>query len=232
MKFVNEPSLDLTILMPCRNEEGAVGISVAEALSFIRENGLLAEVLVIDNNSTDLSVQEALKAGAVTEHEGKKGYGAALIKGISLSKGKVIIFGDCDTTYDFYDLNGFYEPLKTKKYDIMIGNRLNKNAQKGAMKVSHLVGVKVLSWLGRLRYGTDVSDFHCGLRGLTRQAAQCMELKAAGMEFATEFIGEAVKKGLSIGQTDIVLRKSRAPRRSKLKPVTDAIRHLRLMFGR
>lgn len=231
MKLYNDCSLELTIMMPCLNEEGSVGESVKEALEFINEHNIKGEVLVIDNASTDGSVDEARQAGAVVETETRRGYGSALIKGIELSRGSVIIFGDCDTTYDFKDLTGFYEPLRDKKFDVMIGDRLRGNAEKGAMQMSHILGVKALSAFGRARYGTDVRDFHCGLRGLTREAALKMELKSTGMEFATEFIAEACRKKLSIGQTGIRLRLSKGGRRSKLNPIRDGLRHLGLMIG-
>ncbi len=229
MRMINEPSLELSIVMPCLNEEGAVGSCVRDALGYISGKGLSGEVVVVDNGSTDNSRTEAEEAGAVVYREEVRGYGSALRKGISVSKGNVIIFGDCDTTYDFKDLTGFYEPLSNGTYDVMIGDRLSGISEDGSMQLSHILGVKFLSAYARKRFSTDVRDFHCGLRGLTREAAEQMDMKTDGMEFATEFIAVASKCGLKIGQTDICLKKSIGQRRSKLNPVRDGFRHLRFI---
>ena len=134
--------------------------------------------------------------------------------------------GDCDTTYDFMQLGLLYAPLADGSADVMIGDRFSGGIEPGAMPYSHRYGVKALSALARLRFRTDVRDFHCGLRGLTRSAATKMRLEAEGMEFATEFIAEAARLGLRIGQAPVRLRRCELRRTSKLRTVRDGFRHL------
>ena len=142
------------------------------------------------------------------------------------ARGSVIILADCDTTYDFNEMDRLYKPLIAGKYDVMIGDRFRGGIEKGAMPVIHIIGVKFLSLMGRVRYRTDVRDFHCGFRGITREALSNLRFHTTGMEFATEMIAEAVKKGLRIGQIPVSLKKCRDSRQSKLRTIRDGIRHL------
>ncbi len=249
MKLKYPETLELSIIMPCLNEAAALPYCIRQALAFMRRRGINGEIIVADNASTDgsASVAAALKARVIKEP--RRGYGRALRAGIAAARGSVIIFGDCDTTYDFYRLDSIYDPLAKRTaslhdcgnnkinnaaalsgFDIMTGDRLRSGFERGAMPFTHLLGVQFLSALGRLRYGVSIHDFHCGLRGLTREAALSMELNSTGMEFATEFIAEAQKKGLSIGETPITLRRARAARKSKLRPVSDGLRHIKFML--
>ncbi len=283
MNFKYNETLELSIIMPCLNEEAALPVCIDRARRFMSERGINGEIIVVDNASTDDSAAVARRAGARVIKEPRRGYGRALRTGISHSRGSVIILGDCDTTYDFYRLEGLYAPLKARQshpgnpndtpevsdpayenvparsrrtvtsltsfkklpnescghedcrscsptagagFDIMMGDRLRGSMAHGAMPVTHILGVKFLSALARLRFGVGVHDFHCGLRGMTHEAALKMDLKTTGMEFATEFIAEAAKKGLSIGETPVVLHRASVVRRSKLRPIADGLRHL------
>lgn len=221
--------LDLTILMPCYNEESTIAACIEEAQSYLAASGLAGEILVVDNNSTDRSAEIAASLGARIVPESVPGYGSALRRGIAEARGRVIIFADADTTYDFAHLDPLYRPLAEKRYDMMIGIR---QIQPGAMSWSHRVGVKFLSALGRWRFHTDVRDFHCGIRGITREAASRCTWTCPGMEFATEMIAEAVNQGLRIGQVEVPLRccqdRERVP---KLRTVRDGLRHLRFIFS-
>ena len=230
MHFLEKESIDLSIIMPCLNEGSTVGICVDKALSYINHKNIEGEVIVVDNGSDDASSDIASEHGASVITELIIGYGAAIRRGISGSRGKVIIIGDCDTTYDFSDLDRFYERLYNNECDIIIGNRFSGKIENGAMPLSHKLGVCFLSMLGRLKYKVKIMDFHSGLRGLTRQAAENMELSTNGMEFATEMIAEASRRGYIIDQTPITLRKCRYDRSSKLRTVRDGIRHLIYMF--
>jgi len=219
--------LELTILMPCLNEEKTLGECIREAKRFIAESGINAEVLIADNGSTDRSeiVAYANNARLVTINE--KGYGNALIGGIKSAKGKYIIMGDCDFSYDFYNLEGFMEKLR-EGYKLVVGNRFAGGIEKGAMPFSHrYIGVPFLSWLGRVKYKTDVVDFHCGLRGFDRETVLQFDLKCGGMEFATEIIGCFAKSGETIAQIPTVLRKDKRNRKPHLNTIRDGIRHLR-----
>ena len=230
MKLNRPASLDLSIIMPCRNERATVGICVDDALAFVRRHRLAAEVLVVDNGSTDGSGAIAKAHGAVVVQKQTPGYGRAIRAGIAYSRGRVLIIGDCDTTYDFLHLMPIYAPLAEGSCDVVIGDRFAGGMEKGAMPLSHRLGVPFLSRLGRLRYHVKVHDFHCGLRGLTRDAAQRLKLHTQGMEFATEFIAQAARQQLVIAQTPVALRRCRYERASKLHTVSDGLRHLRYIM--
>ena len=218
--------VELSIVMPCRNEEHTVGICIDEARAFLRDRGIRGEILVVDNHSSDRSAETALEHGAGVERVDDIGYGHALRYGLLKAKGAVIIMGDCDTTYDFTEAGGIYDMLVSGSFDVVIGDRFAGGIEKGAMPLLHKIGVRVLSWLGRRRFRTDVKDFHCGLRGLTREAYEKLSLHTSGMEFATELIAEAAKSGLKTGQIPVKLRRCRQERRSKLRTIRDGMRHL------
>ncbi len=249
-----ENRIELSIIMPCRNEENTVVLCVDEARRVLSDTGINGEIIVIDNASTDRSAEmvrdyievrskEVSEMNGCDDRTGRKvqggcsirlvresgpGYGITLRKGMSEARGSVIIMGDCDTTYDFHDAVKIYELLKSGKYDMVIGNRFDGGIENGAMPVSHIFGVKALSALAGLRFHTDVRDFHSGLRGLTREAYDKIgdSLNTDGMEFATEMIAVASRHGLRIGQTPVKLRKCTQDRRSKLRTIRDGLRHL------
>ena len=201
-----------------------------EAKKFIEKHRINGEVLVVDNASEDDSRGVAEKHCARVITELRRGYGSAIRAGISHSRGRVLIIGDCDTTYDFYHLEDIFNPLNEEKCDMVIGNRYAGKMQQGAMPWSHKWGVRFLSFCGRIRFKTDVYDFHCGLRGLSRKAAEKLELDTEGMEFATEMIAEAARQKLRINQVPVSLRKCEYPRKSKLRTIRDGLRHLRYIF--
>ena len=217
-------NVDLSLVMPCLNEEKTVGCCIREAKRFIQEKGINAEIIVVDNGSDDHSASVAKKNGARVLIQRRGGYGIAIRTGLKVAKGNVIIISDCDMTYDLYHLNEIYDPLVTGVYDMMIGNRF-MGIEKGAMSLSHRIGVSVLSFIGRLRFHVNVMDFHCGLRGITFDALDGLSFKTEGMEFATEMIDVAAKNHLRIGQTGVVLRRSPCSRESKLRTIRDGFRH-------
>lgn len=219
-------NFDISIIMPCLNEENTVGLCVRSALDIIFKMGITGEVLVVDNGSNDESVHIAKKAGARVVMEQRRGYGLALRRGIRSARGNVLILIDADTTYDFRDIPKMYYPLAFGKADVIIGDRFAGDMSEGAMSLTHRIGVRVLSFLGRLRFESSVRDFHCGLRGLTRKAAGKMRFHTDGMEFATEMIAEAERRKLKIGQVPVSLRMCRYERVSKLKTIRDGLRHL------
>ena len=210
--------------MPCLNEARTIGACIEEAKGFIKSAGLSAEIIVVDNNSTDDSAKIAKEMGVRVIFEKKPGYGNALRAGLAKAKGKVIIMGDCDLTYDFSNLHEMYDLLQ--KNDVVIGDRFKGGIERGAMPLSHHVGVRGLSLMGRMRYGTDVKDFHCGLRGIRSDALGRVNYRTTGMEFATEMIAEAVRNDLVIAQTPVALRNSVKGRRPKLNTIRDGFRHL------
>ena len=169
--------IDLTILMPCLNEEENIASCIENALYFINSRELSAEILVVDNDSTDRSAEIANSYGAVVVHENRRGYGQALRTGLYAAKGSVIIFGDCDSTYDFKYLNPIYEPLASAEYDFITGDRFGGMMESGAMSWSHRIGVPLLSWCGRMKFGVEIHDWHCGIRGIRKEALQKLNLK-------------------------------------------------------
>ena len=221
---------ELSVIMPCLNEENTVGLCVDEALTFIRNHGITGEVLVVDNGSADCSAETALRHGAVVITEPKPGYGRAIRTGLAAGRGSFFIIGDCDKTYDFLHMDEMYDPLERGECDMVIGNRYTGGLKKGAMSFSHRWGGRFLSYCGRKRFHTDVYDFHCGLRGMSREASEKLQLHTDGMEFATEMIAEAAKKRLRIRQVPVILKKCEYQRESKLRTVRDGFRHLRYII--
>lgn len=223
-------SIELTVLMPCLNEEKTICFCIEEAKRYIEESGISAEILIADNGSTDRSAEIAESMGARVVTVQEKGYGNALIGGINAAYGKYIIMGDCDMSYDFYHLDKFIEKLR-EGYGLVMGNRFRGGIEKGAMPFSHkYFGVPALSLAGRLRYKTTIGDFHCGIRGFDREKALALGLKCEGMEFATEIIARFVKSGAKITEIPVPLRRDRRNAKSHLRSIPDGWRHLKFIL--
>lgn len=222
--------LELTVLMPCLNEAETLGTCVAKARAFLAQSGVEGEVLVADNGSTDGSQEIARKAGARVVDVPRKGYGAALLGGIDAARGRYVIMGDADDSYDFAQLEPFLEKLRSG-HDLVMGNRFRGGIEPGAMPPLHrYLGNPVLSFLGRLFYRIPVGDFHCGLRGFSREAIRGLELQAPGMEFASEMIVNASLNGLSIAEVPTTLAPDGRTRAPHLKSWSDGWRHLRFLL--
>ncbi|MBQ5320391.1 MAG: glycosyltransferase family 2 protein [Oscillospiraceae bacterium] len=222
--------IELTILMPCLNEEKTIGFCIDEAKRYIEKSGISAEILISDNGSTDRSAEIAEKKGARVVHIEKKGYGNALIGGINSAYGKYIIMGDCDMSYDFYNIDEFVDKLR-EGYGLVMGNRFKGGIEKGAMPFSHrYFGVPALSLAGRIRYKTSIGDFHCGIRGFERKKALALGFKCEGMEFATEIIARFVKSGARIAEIAVPLRKDGRNAKSHLRSIPDGLRHLKFIL--
>ena len=217
---------DLSILMPCLNEAENIAFCVDEAKAYLLSRGITGEILVVDNDSTDRSAEIASAHGAAVIKECRRGYGRALRTGLAAAKGEVIIFGDCDSTYDFANLDPIYQPLAENIVDFMTGDRFGGQMEDGAMSWSHKLGVPFLSWCGLVKFGVKIHDWHCGIRGIRRDALQKLNLKTDGMEFATEMIAEASRKGLRIGEVSVPLKRAQNERQEKLRTVRDGFRHL------
>ena len=217
---------DLTVLMPCLNEEENIGFCVEQAFKYLSSHNLNGEILIADNKSSDCSVQIAIKKGATVISESRRGYGRTLRTGFEKARGEVIIFGDCDSTYDFSDLDPLYLPLMENQVDFITGDRFAGKMEKGAMNIFHRIGVPFLSWCGRRRFKVIIHDFHCGLRGIRKDALDKCSFHTDGMEFATEMIAEASRKGLRIAEVSVPLKVSQKKRRSKLHTMRDGFRHI------
>ena len=223
--------LELTILMPCLNEARTVAACVDEAMGYLRASGVVGEVLVCDNGSTDGSDEIAAAHGARVVRCLEMGYGHALRFGMGQALGECIIMGDCDCSYDFSAIGEMHRLLKDGA-DMVIGNRFAEKPDPRAISLSHRIGVPFLSWAARLRFHSDVRDFHCGLRGVRRDVLDKMTFTCGGMEFATEMIAEAEKARLRIAQVPVVLRPDGRDGPPHLRTVRDGLRHLRYIARR
>ena len=223
-------SPELTILMPCLNEEETIGVCVAKAVDFLGRSGIDGEVLVADNGSVDNSIAIAKRAGARVVQVVEKGYGAALMGGIAAARGRYIIMGDADDSYDFSSLDPFVEKLRSG-YSLVMGNRFKGGILPGAMPALHrYLGNPVLSFIGRLFFNIPVGDFHCGLRGFSRAAVNKMDLATTGMEFASEMVVKSYLHRLTICEVPTTLKPDGRSRRPHLKTWRDGWRHLKFLL--
>lgn len=219
--------LFLTILMPCLNEERTLASCIRKAQAYLSNANIRGEILVADNGSTDNSRDIAGALGARVVAVDAKGYGNALRAGIEAARGKYVIIGDSDDSYDFLHLDGFIRKLE-EGCDLVIGNRFLGGITPGAMPVLHrYLGNPVLSFLGRRFFGTPIKDFNCGLRGFRRDAILSLGLAAPGMEFALEMIVKAALNGLAIAEVPTTLSPDGRDRRPHLRTFRDGWRSLR-----
>ena len=219
----------LTVLMPCLNEEKSVGFCISEAMEAIKKLGIDGEVLIADNGSTDASSEIAKALGARVVFAQERGYGSALLCGIREAKGKYIIMGDCDGSYDFGEIGKFLEKLQSG-YSLAVGNRFKGGIEGGAMPFLHKIGVPLLSLAARLRFLAPIGDFHCGLRGFERDAALSLGLCHSGMEFATEIIARFAAAGHKICEIPTPLRRDLRGARSHIRTFSDGWRHLKFIL--
>jgi glycosyltransferase involved in cell wall biosynthesis len=217
--------------MPCLNEERTLAKCIQKAKSFIAKNQIEAEIIIADNNSTDHSVEIAQNLGVKVIVERKKGYGNVLKAGITYAQGKYIIIGDADDSYDFEHLELFLG-LLTEGYDMVIGNRFQGGIAIDAMPFLHrYLGNPILSFIGKFLFNIKgINDFHCGLRGFSKQMIILLDLQATGMEFASEMIVKASLLELKIIEIPTYLSKDGRNAPSHLHKWRDGWRHLRLML--
>ena len=221
--------VEVSVVMPCLNEEAAIGLCVETAMKALAGMGVRGEVVVVDNGSTDRSAYIAESMGARIVHEPVPGYGNAYRKGIKGARGRYIVMGDSDGTYDFGVISQFVEPLRNGA-DMVIGTRLRGRIEPGAMPWLHrYVGNPVLTGLLNLMFRVHLSDSHCGLRALKREAYERLRLSTPGMEFASELLIEAVRKRLRYQEIPIRYMR-RTGGEPKLRTWRDGWRHLRLML--
>jgi hypothetical protein len=221
---------ELTILMPCLDEEATVATCVAKARRFLERAGISGEVLVADNGSKDASRAAAAAAGARVIEVAQRGYGAALIAGIRAARGRYVIMGDADDSYDFANLGAFVEKLRAG-YQLVMGNRFRGGILPGAMPLLHrYLGNPVLSFLGRLFFHAKVGDFHCGLRGFERASTLALGVNAPGMEFASELVVKAALAGYRIAEVPTTLAPDGRSRAPHLRTWRDGWRHLRFLL--
>lgn len=225
-----QSSCELTILMPCLDEAETLGICVKKARAYLESRRIEGEVVVADNGSTDGSQAIAESLGARVISVVQRGYGAALQGGIAAARGRFVIMGDADDSYDFSSLDVFIEKLR-KGYELVMGNRFQGGIEPGAMPPLHrYLGNPVLTGIGRLLFRSPVGDFHCGIRGFDRAAIQDLGLSANGMEFASEMVVRATLQKLKMAEVPSTLFPDGRSRPPHLRSWRDGWRHLRFLL--
>lgn len=222
-------NIELSIVMPCLNEAETLAVCINKAQSFFERENISGEVIIADNGSTDGSQKIATDLNARVVNVPQKGYGSALRGGIEAANGKYVIMGDADDSYDFSNLMPYVIKLR-EGYDLVMGNRFKGGIKKGAMPFLHkYLGNPVLSFIGRLFFKSKIGDFHCGLRGFSKEAYYKMELKTTGMEFASEMIVKSSLKDLKITEVNTILSPDGRSRPPHLNTWRDGWRHLRFL---
>jgi glycosyltransferase involved in cell wall biosynthesis len=224
--MASEP--EITVVIPCLNEEEAVGNVVDQALEGIRRSGRSGEVLVVDNGSEDRSAEVAAAHGARVIAEPRRGYGSAYLTGLEAARGEYVVMGDADETYPLQELGPFVDRLEQGD-DLVMGSRFKGTIHGDAMPfLNRFVGNPILTGMLNLFFGVKVSDAHCGMRAIRRDAVAGLDLHSTGMEFASEMVFKAYRRGMTVSEIAI----DYYPRigESKLNRFSDAWRHVRFML--
>jgi glycosyltransferase involved in cell wall biosynthesis len=222
--------IELSVVMPCLNESLTLGSCIRKARDAMERLGICGEVIVADNGSTDGSQSIAEELGARLVPIAARGYGNALRGGIAAARGKFVIMGDSDDSYDFSQLGDFVGKL-SEGDDLVMGNRFQGGIRPDAMPFLHrFVGNPFLSWLGRLFFGCPVGDFQCGLRGFRKEAIDRLELQTTGMEFSTEMVVKATLFELRIAEIPTTLSPDGRDRPPHLRTWRDGWRYLRFLL--
>jgi glycosyltransferase involved in cell wall biosynthesis len=225
---MDDDSVEVSVVIPSLNEERTIGICIEKVKKVFREHDIKGEIIVADNSS-DRTPEIARSLGAKVVTPDKRGYGYAYLYGFRYARGKYIVIGDADNTYDFLEIPKLLEPLKKGEADLVIGSRFKGKILKGAMPWLHrYIGNPILTWFLNFFFKAGVSDAHSGFRAFTREALEKMNLRCHGMEFASEMIIRAVWAGLRIKEVPITYYPRQAE--SKLHSFRDGWRHLKFML--
>src|ERR1051325_11156763 len=226
----SQTAFEGSIVMPCLNEVETLARCIDKARRGSEDGGLSAEIIVADNGSTDGSQAVARELGVRVVEVSRKGYGSAVIGGIDAARGRFVIMGDADDSYDFAAIAPLVEKLRDG-YDLVMGNRFEGGIQSGAMVWSHRwIGNPVLTFISRLFFHTPVSDMHCGLRGFRKDSYDRLRLQATGMEFASEMVIKASLQKMRIAEVPVTLSPDGRSRPPHLRTWRDGWRHLRFML--
>lgn len=226
----NGETLELTIVMPCLNEAETLALCLVKAQSFLTASGIAGEIIIGDNGSTDGSQAIALSHGARVIDVPVRGYGAALYAACMAARGRFLIMGDSDDSYDFSDLSAFVAKLRGGN-DLVMGNRFAGEIKPGAMPwKNRYLGNPVLSGIGKLLFRSSLGDFHCGIRGFSKDAFLRMDLHTTGMEFASEMVIKATQMRMRLSEVPTTLSPDGRSRPPHLRPWRDGWRHLRFML--
>jgi hypothetical protein len=221
---------ELTVVLPCLDEAETLADCIAQAKATLEAHRIDGEIVVADNGSTDGSPEIAARMGARVVRVAQKGYGSALAGGIAAGRGRYVIMGDADRSYDFGHIPRVLEELR-RGADLVMGNRFQGGIQPGAMPPLHrYLGNPVLTFIGRLFFKSPCGDFHCGFRGFTRAAYDRMDLRSTGMEFASEMVVKATLFRMRIAEVPTTLSPDGRSRPPHLRSWRDGWRHLRFML--
>ena len=220
----------VSAVIPCLDEERTIGTCIRKAQASFNALGVAGEVVVVDNGSTDRTAEVASALGARVIPEAARGYGSALRAGIVASRGRIIVMGDGDDSYDWSAIGPFVRKIQ-EGYDLVVGNRFQGGILPGAMPALHrYFGNPVLSAITRLAFGVKIGDVHCGMRAFTREAFGRMRTATPGMEFATEMVANAARQGLRITEVPTPLYPDKRDRPPHLRSFRDGWRHLRFIL--
>jgi glycosyltransferase involved in cell wall biosynthesis len=226
----HEARPELSVVMPCLNEAATIAICIKKAQGSFERLGIDGEVVVADNGSTDGSQAIAEELGARVVPVAARGYGSALTDGIDAARGRWVIMGDADDSYDFANLEPFVRRLQDG-YELVNGNRFKGGIREGAMPWLHRwLGNPVLSFVGRRLYGTPCGDIYCGLRGFDREKVAALDIRSSGMEFAIEMIVKATMQGLRVTEVPTTLSPDAEGREPHLNTWRDGWRSIRLLL--
>ncbi len=230
MPLKERETVEVSVVMPCLNEAETLETCIVKARRALQEANIAGEVVIADNGSSDGSVEIAERLGARIVNVRAKGYGNALMAGITAARGKYVVMGDADDSYDFGHIPRFVERLRAGA-DLVMGNRFHGGIEPGAMPFLHkYLGNPVLSRVGKLLFKSPVGDFHCGLRGFSKAAFERMGLQTTGMEFASEIVVKSSLLGFSIAEVPTTLSPDGRSRRPHLRTWRDGWRHLRFLL--
>jgi hypothetical protein len=222
--------IEVSVVMPCLNEARTVGRCVDKAVRALKGLGVAGEVIVADNGSSDGSPQIARAHGARVVPVERRGYGSALQAGIGAARGRYVIMGDADDSYDFSDLEPFLKRLREGD-DLVMGNRFKGGIRPGAMPwLHHYVGNPLMTGLLNLFFRSPIGDAHCGLRAFRKDSYQKLGLQTPGMEFASEMVVKACLNRQKISEVPIVLHPDGRDRAPHLRSFRDGWRHLRFLL--
>jgi glycosyltransferase involved in cell wall biosynthesis len=221
----------VSAIIPCLNEEQTLGICITKAMNAFAKRGVPGEVVVGDNGSTDRSIEIAEALGARVVHQPIRGYGAAISAAAGAARGKYLIMADADDSYDWSELDAFIDALENGA-ELVMGNRFAGGIEAGAMPALHrYIGNPLLSTAARWLHQSSIRDFHCGMRGFTREAFRKMGARSPGMEFASEMVINAHRAGLDVREVPIKLYPDKRGRPPHLRSFRDGWRHLRLIIA-
>ncbi len=223
--------IEVSVVMPCLNEAESLGECIGMARRGLAAAGVRGEIVIADNGSDDGSQEIARELGARVIEVARGGYGAALMGGFATARGRFVVMGDADASYDFATLAPFIEQLRGGA-ELVMGNRFKGGIERDAMPfLNRYLGNPALSFLGRLFFpGARIGDFHCGLRAFRAESLARLDLRSDGMEFASEMVVKAALEGLAISEVPTTLAPAMRSRKPHLRPWRDGWRHLRLLL--